>query len=138
MKVRNGFVSNSSSSSFIVAFQKDLKGKDKRNVLYEKMGVDKDSFFFLAAKGIADCILSAEKVTIQEYLEYFGYSSLEEYIIDDPLSEQVVRDVFMNPNFEIFMGSATNEGYEFGEALFCDMEWFADDKDFYINKNEGF
>ena len=138
MKIRNGFVSNSSSSSFIVAFQKGLTKKDKRTVLYEKMGVTKDSFFFLAAKCIADCIIDAEPTNLAQYVEYLGYDNVEAFIAEDPTNEILVQDVFLNSNLDVFVGSATNEGYEMGEALFCDMHWYVSEKDFYIDKEDGF
>ncbi len=52
MKIRNGFVSNSSSSSFIVGFKKGLSDEQKEQLLLKKMGINENSFFYNIAKEI--------------------------------------------------------------------------------------
>ena len=102
------------------------------------MGVNKDSFFFLAAKEIANCIINAEPTNLAQYVEYQGYNNVEDFIAEDPTNAILVKEVFLNSNLDVFTGSATNEGYEVGEALFCDMAWHVADNDFYINKDDCF
>ena len=138
MKIRNGFVSNSSSSSFMVGLPKGLTEKQSIDFLIKKMGVDKDSFFYFVAKNIADCILSSKKISkIDQLIDDFGYSNYAEFRIDYP----EIVDLFekcQEKSMDVFSGSVSNESYEIGEQLFCDMDWQVNDEDFYINKKASF
>lgn len=132
MKIRNGFVSNSSSSSFIVGLPKGLNDDEKRELLYKKMNVNEDSFFFFAAKGIADCIIKATPIKSREALmDDYCYDSIEDFKKDYPhLSKLFCK----NYKFDIYSGRVTNDSYKIGEQLFCEIEWEVNDDDFYINK----
>jgi len=138
MKIRNGFVSNSSSSSFIVGLPKGLNKKEKLNLLMEKMGADKDSFFYHAAKNIADCILASEKISrIGQLMDDYGYSTYEEFRGDCP-GIVAIFERCKEKSMDVFTGSASNDAYEIGEQLFCEMEWNVNDDDFFINKEASY
>lgn len=136
MKFRNGFVSNSSSSSFMVGFPKGLSDKEKEALLFEKIGVTKDSFLFPAAKGIAECILGAEKIEDkEEWAKEECYNSFAEM----EKEFGVRKGAFKNDNLDYYDGSAGSDAFEnVGEILFCDMEWFVNDDDFFMSKDASF
>jgi len=136
MKIRNGFVSNSSSSSFMVGLPRGLSDKEKREFLLNKMGVDKNSFFYVAAKGVADCIINSTPMKdAKALIDDYGYNSVEDMREDYPDWVELFED---SRQLEIYAGSASNEDYDLGEQLFCEMEWKVSDDDFYINKEAGF
>lgn len=57
MKIRIGFVSNSSSSSFVLA----IKGKLTEKKLWEKFNIPKDSILYSIAKRIVNIIIKKAK-----------------------------------------------------------------------------
>lgn len=138
MKIRNGFVSNSSSSSFTVGLPKGLSRTEKRDLLCSKMGINKDSFFYSAAKIIADCILSADKISkIEQLLNDYSYSTVEDMRSDFPHKIEAFEKC-QAKGFDFYSGSASNEDCEIGSQLFCEMGWQVDDEDFFIDKENGF
>ena len=138
MKIRNGFVSNSSSSSFIVGFKKGLSNKEKEQLLLKKMGINENSFFYNIAKEITGCIINSNFIKNKEkLLEEFGYDSFEEM---EEL-ESWTTNAFLKceeKNFDIYTGSAGNDSEDTGEILLCDMEWNIDDNDIFIQKDASF
>ncbi len=139
MKIRNGFVSNSSSSSFIVGFKKGLSNEEKEQLLLKKMGIiNEDSFFYNVAKEITECIINSEFIKNKEkLLEEYGYDSFEEM---EEL-ESWITNVFLKceeKNFDFYTGSAANDSENTGETLLCDMEWNIVDDDIFIQKDVSF
>ena len=76
MKIRNGFVSNSSSSSFLIIMKKGELNDEK---LIELFDVDKTSMIFPLVKKFAnDLIYCSEKMTYDELLENYSYGKTKE------------------------------------------------------------
>lgn len=142
MKIRNGFVSNSSSSSFIVGFPKGLTRKEKIVLVLDKMGVRKNDFFSQAGKEVADCIVDADKMTLDEVADDHGYDSWQSMTEkhEGNWEKNIVNTVSrcQEKGLQIYSGSASNESYDPGENLFCDIEWEVDDENFFIWKERGF
>lgn len=53
MKIRQGFVSNSSSSSFIIAYKGDFDNEKLKALILEKLKVPQDSPLYFIAKEIS-------------------------------------------------------------------------------------
>ena len=78
MKYRNGFISNSSSSSFIISTKSDK----------EKIKVEIDLVEFIENCGEYGesglrCILRNEK-DVLDYIKEYGYEPIEEFFEDEP------------------------------------------------------
>ena len=77
MKIRKGFVSNSSSSSFIICSDTEL-GKE---MLLDAFECNKDSpAFFIIEKFASDIASRAKVFDSQNIAEEFGYTSIQELI----------------------------------------------------------
>lgn len=75
MKIRKGFVSNSSSSSFVIGIKDGELSEEK---LLEVLNVPKDSPLFPLANQVAKFLFRrSELVDVDELLEAYGYDSLE-------------------------------------------------------------
>lgn len=98
MKVRSGFVSNSSSSSFIVAVPKSKKTKTIVTVSFE---VDLESY--------ADRRIS----TIKELNEYYDYEYGDREFKYDECKEAI------RSGKDVLVGSFTDENHEAEETFLC-------------------
>jgi len=89
MKTRNGFVSNSSSSSFLIITK---KGTTKSEFLKE-LKIDKDSYFYGFAKDFTDYIFEYEPGTIQQFLKDIGSATTLEEALEEKDLDQKMFDV---------------------------------------------
>lgn len=68
MKTRHGFVSNSSSSSFLIITKKGTT----KSKFFKELKIDKDSYFYRFAKDFTDYIFEYEPGNIQQFLKDRG------------------------------------------------------------------
>lgn len=133
MKIRNGFISNSSSSSFVVGIPKRMNKREEIDFIINKMGVNKDSLFYNVAEEIADIIVRQNK-TKKDIASDNGYKNWEEMSADrDSVLVQSVKNI-VDKDLKLFYGSVCSENGDPSEIIFMDMEWFANEKDFFIRK----
>ncbi|MHA1468967.1 MAG: hypothetical protein ACTSSP_00245 [Candidatus Asgardarchaeia archaeon] len=131
MKIRKGFVSNSSTSSFIVGIPKDLSEEEKKIFLINKMGGEK-SIFSEMFEPIANLILGGD-IGEERILEYWGEDSLEG--LKENCSD--MYDIIMKcreKGLEIHMGSADDQSSDRSEISFCGMTIYVDEDDFFFDK----
>jgi hypothetical protein len=112
MKTRNGFVSNSSSSSFLIAWKKNKdKEKELQKILALPAKHPLEGISLEIANVISDCI--EERFTTEE--EYDAY--LEES--GDSREKKIIE--LLKDKYEVGIGSFTNE--ESGiEGYLCDND----------------
>jgi len=125
MKIRNGYVSNSSSSSFLICSKEELT----KNSLMEISKVDKDSPFYNIIEDIAEFFVNnSEKQTIEKIKEEYTYDNeIEDY-------GQKLID-YINNGFNVYTGSACDD--EIGiESYICD-QYFDIKKENFILKKEN-
>lgn len=119
MKIRIGFVSNSSSSSFVIG----TKGKLTPELVLKAFKIPKDSPLYEIAKLIARSIVgSARETTLEEIVEEDGRLSKEE--------EELAKK-----GMTIYKGSFGSDG-EGLEAALCEASINFEDEDI-IMKHEG-
>ncbi|MDR2458367.1 MAG: hypothetical protein LBD41_07865 [Clostridiales Family XIII bacterium] len=131
MKIRNGFVSNSSSSSFIIGFKGSLTKEDFEKKIQEKFSISENHPLFKFVNLLIEQILSSvdlnnQITTPEEYLKEIGYDEMPE---EDNLSFIDLDAIsLLKEKWTILMGSfcddyrstdLTQIGFEFKDDNFC-------------------
>lgn len=125
MKIRNGFVSNSSSSSFVIASKKPLS----EELFMQVLGVPENSPLSTFAKEISKWFVeNAKKLTIKEYLDKYDYGG-------DDIPEIVKKAI--KKDLTIYAGYAANDDGHLEEAI-CNMDFDYESDDFIIEKDGGY
>ena len=117
MKIRNGFVSNSSSSSFLIVM-KNNKILSK-NSLIESFKVDKNSPLFGFADDLADFLIGESKeCSIKEMHDnYIGSHEKDELTKDEMIDELVdemsmdkdMLELLKDDKIKVYKGSACSD-----------------------------
>jgi len=137
MKIRTGFVSNSSSSSFIIACKGDLREELERLAGNYKSELNKSPFNFSELiDGVIDAFVSySEKFDIEdeEQLEYEGYD-VEDMKDQYPDVYQKVKHF----GWDLYIGSVSDEDSEVGELAAVAMEIDYKDDKIIIHKDSWY
>lgn len=123
IKIRTGFVSNSSSSSFVVASKGELELSDK--IIEDIFKVEKSSPMFDLSKKIASLLLdkSEEIEDFNEWLEheYGTFDDAEDYKNEVLAYQDVSRmKKLFDDGFIVRKGSFYNDSGDSLEAFLCD------------------
>jgi hypothetical protein len=132
MKIRLGFVSNSSSSSFVIGFKGTKAQLKKKLESVFKQPWDenypiKNSFDF-AAPFIE--YIEEESSTLKKYMDYNGDDSEDDV---DP----IVKDL-LDRGFKIYTGSIPDDSGEAVDDFLCNSRVHYVDKELYLDKEEGY
>ena len=125
MKIRKGFVSNSSSSSFVIG----IKGAEltPENLL-AKLGVPESAPGHEMFLEIAETMVSCAKRsycnggkphTVESLLKDYGYDTVEEAAESGEGAWEIIQ--LVEAGFTVYSGLAGNEDGG-AEAMLCDME----------------
>ncbi len=131
MKIRSGFISNSSSSSFILGVKPEATEEDIRKIIEEKMGIKDNSILAFMKDDLIDALVSDLipldlDVAIAEADKY-----------DDDSYAVFCKDL-QTKGLKFFRGSVEDDCGA-AQKLFCDTAFHMEDKDFYIDKpNAGY
>lgn len=134
MKIRAGFVSNSSSSSFIIGVPKGTELTEK--MIKTALGIDLPEDNIL--KPLADEMVSilfnnSEITTIEDLADNWGYD-VKEFLKEQKKSEEVK---LIEKGFDIYTGSVSSEQYGFESAM-CEMEFDYESDSIVIKKEAGY
>lgn len=128
MKTRQGYVSNSSSSSFVIG----VSGELTEEKIMRAFNIGQNSPLYSIAKSMAGVLMSAEKYSKKEYLEDRCYS-------DETELEDIEKKIF-DKGFTLYSGSASDDGYgsEGAESALCSIELDYEDEDIILYKEAGY
>ena len=129
MKVRHGFVSNSSSSSFVIA------SKDGSEITEEKIlrcfKIQEDSIFYQVAKAIAKILINSDTETKETIFSDWGIDSIDDLPKEYKKALQLGDGTFLR-------GSACSDSGDAVEYLLCDMDLDYEDDEIFIYKEWGY
>jgi len=128
MKTRNGFVSNSSSSSFIIG----VSGELTEEKIMRAFNIGQNSPLYGIAKSIAGVLMGADSYTKEAYFEDHCYE-------DDSELTETEKKIF-NKGFTLYSGSASDDGYgaDGAESALCNIDLDYEDEDIIIFKEAGY
>lgn len=126
MKTRSGFVSNSSSSSFIIG----VNGELTEEKIMKAFNIGKDSPLYRIAKSMAGVLMSADPYTLEELIEDRCYEDKDE--LDD--NEKKIFE----KGFIFYSGYASDDSGDSGESALCDTDLDYEDDNLIIFKESGY
>lgn len=105
MKIRKGFVSNSSSSSFVIGI-KDHKGVKEA---LEQFKISEENLFSDLIDDLIDWLAKhAYEMSEEEYIEETGYQSVDQMREEEDVFCCEVIEMFQD-GFKIYNGETSNE-----------------------------
>jgi hypothetical protein len=137
MKTRIGFVSNSSSSSFVVAVKGTTLHKAFKEM--EEKEMKKGGLFSDFIKTALDVLEhNADELTEERVKDDFGVDSVDEYITE---GYQYSKDIkrLIKEGFTIYIGELSDEGGDGPEeAMLCNTDLNYESKNLVILHEGGY
>jgi len=134
MKVRNGFVSNSSSSSFLVAHKVEGKELELKIKNIFSVPTNYPIKFPDFSKCIYDTIRNEDTIkTRDEYAEYEGYDSYADW---DDGDEEILE--LLDKGFTIRFCSFSDDGGDPEDAILCNSDIFYEDDEIVLKQEGGY
>ena len=134
MKIRNGFVSNSSSSSFIVVSKNGDLTEEK---IIKVFGVEKSTPLYTLSEGISKQIIyNSDEMNKEKFIKENTWNesiSEDEFFEEYPYEKELFDKAEKN-GWKIYFGLA--DSYE--ESTLCELTLNYEDDDIIIEKEGGY
>jgi hypothetical protein len=133
MKIRCGLVSNSSSSSFIIATRGELSRDKLKSVIEQALKVPTDSPLYYLVDEFAGILSYGTPYTLEELLDEMGYDKPGDAFRRNPVLAKAVKNGFAS----FYYGSVGNEDGG-AEEMLCNLGIQYEDDDILIDKEDGY
>ena len=136
MKVRNGFVSNSSSSSFIIGYNKNLSESEviKQLENNELFKVSPNHVLYSDMKDVCRMLVNGYTETFSTYEEYVKGMYFEDYATDEDIAK--MKDMF-DRGFIFFYGSVYDSYEDTTDTILSKITFDYQDENIYLLKDES-
>lgn len=136
MKIRQDFVTNSSSTSFIVSIKDEF---NKENFLKE-IGIEDPSPMSRIFEDLYEAV-DQNKQDIKKYMRESrtAYSSVAEFLRTERYDEETVKIVekLLAENRKVYYGKLSSSGDSAAEVYFCMESFLICDDNLYFNGKIG-
>lgn len=133
MKIRNGFVTNSSSTSFIISTKNDLN----KSSFLESIGVENKCILNKLFEDLFDSIEVNKRNIIDVIKEDPHCKDIEKFLKQEGFNENTISKVteLINMGQDVFFGTFRSDAATVAEAYFCCESFIVCEDDIYFNGN---
>lgn len=133
MKIRNGFVTNSSSTSFIISTKNDLN----KSSFLESIGGENKCIFNKFFEDLFDAIEVNKRNIIDVIREDTYCKDVETFLKQEGFNENTISKVteLINMDREVFFGTFRSDAETVAEVYFCCESFIVCEDDIYFNGN---
>ncbi len=133
MKIRSCLVSNSSSSSFIIATKGELSEDKLKEVITQALKVPTDSPLYYLVDEFTSILSRGTPYTLEELLDEMEYDKPGDAFRNNPILGKAVKNGFDS----FYYGSVGNEDGG-AEEMLCNIGIQYEDDDIVIDKEDGY
>lgn len=135
MKIRKGFVTNSSSTSFIISLKEEYSKDNFMSVI----GADGDSPMNKIFEDLFQAIEDNKQNIIEAVKSYDKEIGVETFLLEKGFSKDTVEVVekLLLEGQEVYFGRLSSDGETAAEIFFCCESFILCDDNIYFNGNIG-
>lgn len=136
MKIKNDFVTNSSSTSFILASKEELS----EEIFMKKIGVKGNSKLKFIFDELYESINNTKEDLIEYVKKYGKGKSVRQFLKDEHFEDDTIKKVeeYIECGHHVYWGTlSTDNGGTQTEAFFSMESFLIIEDDFYLNSEIG-
>lgn len=133
MKIRNGFVTNSSSTSFIISTKNDLN----KSSFLESIGVENKCILNKFFEDLFESIEVNKRNIIDVIKEDPYCKDIENFLKQEGFNEDTINKVtdLINMGQDVYFGTFRSDAETVAEVYFCCESFIVCEDDIYFNGN---